>query len=119
MRLCQPICSCQQSPRYFAHLIAGILHIILKVIAFSQFKIFFLIQATQLLSEAFAAGCIPVFVGPPWHSMPFADIVDYKSSAIFLNISDYTGWMDQVHSALGHITVLQLCALMPPPSIST
>ncbi len=28
-------------------------------------------QSSQRLTEAFLAGCIPVFIGPPWHSLPF------------------------------------------------
>ena len=31
--------------------------------------------STRRLSEIFLAGCIPVFVGPPYHSMPFGDTV--------------------------------------------
>ena len=29
-------------------------------------------QSSQRLTEAFLTGCIPVFLGPPWHSLPFA-----------------------------------------------
>jgi len=29
--------------------------------------------STRRLSEMFLAGCIPVFVGPPYHSMPFSE----------------------------------------------
>ena len=31
--------------------------------------------STRRLSEIFLAGCIPVFLGPPWHSMPFSETV--------------------------------------------
>ena len=31
--------------------------------------------STRRLSETFLAGCIPVFLGPPYHSMPFSDTV--------------------------------------------
>ncbi|CAL8469510.1 g9051 [Coccomyxa elongata] len=44
-------------------------------------------QSSQRLTEAFLAGCIPVFIGPPWHSLPFTQKVDYASAALFLNIS--------------------------------
>lgn len=30
-------------------------------------------QSSQRLTEAFIAGCIPVFLGPPWHTLPFAN----------------------------------------------
>ena len=29
-------------------------------------------QSSQRLTEAFIAGCIPVFLGPPWHTLPFS-----------------------------------------------
>ena len=35
-------------------------------------------QSTRRLSEVFMGGSIPVFIGPPYHSMPFADYVDYR-----------------------------------------
>ena len=31
--------------------------------------------STRRLSEIFLAGCIPVFMGPPYHSMPFSETV--------------------------------------------
>lgn len=31
--------------------------------------------STRRLSEIFLAGCIPVFLGPPYHSMPFSETV--------------------------------------------
>lgn len=32
-------------------------------------------QSSQRLTEAFLAGCIPVFIGPPWHSLPLTQKV--------------------------------------------
>ena len=32
-------------------------------------------QSSQRLTEAFLTGCIPVFVGPPWHSLPLTQLV--------------------------------------------
>lgn len=42
-------------------------------------------------SEIFMAGCIPVFLGPPYGSMPLADAggIDYKASSLFFNVSEY------------------------------
>ncbi len=31
-------------------------------------------QSSQRLTEAFLTGCIPVFVGPPWHSLPLTQM---------------------------------------------
>jgi Exostosin family len=50
-------------------------------------------QTSQHLTERYIAGCIPVFVGPPYHTMPFEKEVDYASSAVFLNVTDSAAWL--------------------------
>jgi hypothetical protein len=41
-------------------------------------------------SEIFMAGCIPVFLGPPFGSMPLAEAgIDYRASSLFFNVTDY------------------------------
>jgi hypothetical protein len=42
--------------------------------------------------ELSGAGCIPVFVGPPFHAMPFARHVDYAASSVFINLTDTRKW---------------------------
>lgn len=49
-------------------------------------------QSTRSLSEIVMAGCIPVFIGPPFHSLPLSTYVDYKMG-IFINISQQS-WID-------------------------
>ena len=39
-------------------------------------------QSSQRLTEAFLTGCIPVFIGPPWHSLPLTQ----KVSALSLSL---------------------------------
>ena len=34
------------------------------------------------------AGCIPVFVGPPYHNMPLSKYVDYKAASIVLDVKE-------------------------------
>ena len=58
-------------------------------------------QSTRRLSEIFMAGCIPVFVGPPYNSMPLAEDVHYKSIGVFFNISNYKSWLPEVRPADG------------------
>ena len=60
-------------------------------------------QSTRRLSEIFMAGCIPVFVGPPYNSMPLAEDVHYKSIGVFFNISNYKSWLPEVRPADGAI----------------
>ena len=38
-------------------------------------------------------GCIPVFLGPPYNSMPLAYDVDYASIGVHFNITDTSGWL--------------------------
>ena len=40
-------------------------------------------QSSRRLTEVMLTGCIPVFVGPPWHAMPLADSVPWKTFAMF------------------------------------
>ncbi|EFN52330.1 hypothetical protein CHLNCDRAFT_54573 [Chlorella variabilis] len=47
------------------------------------------------LSEAILSGCIPVFIGPPWHEIPFhRGEVDWASMAVFLNITSEPSWLE-------------------------
>jgi hypothetical protein len=38
-------------------------------------------------------GCIPVFIGPPYHAMPFEKEIDYVSSALFINVTNSSSWL--------------------------
>ena len=49
--------------------------------------------STRRLSEIMLAACIPVFVGPPYHSMPFHHSIDWAAAGVFFNISDYKSWL--------------------------
>ena len=44
--------------------------------------------SSRRLAEIMLAGCIPVFVGPPYHNMPLSDFVDYRAASIFLNVEE-------------------------------
>ncbi len=52
-------------------------------------------QTSQHLTERYIAGCIPVFVGPPYHTMAFEKEVNYASSAIFLNVTESRAWLKE------------------------
>ena len=51
--------------------------------------------STRRLGESMLAGCVPVFVGPPYHSMPMSGFVPYDDLAIVYNISQYSSWLDK------------------------
>ena len=50
--------------------------------------------STRRLSEIMLANCIPVFAGPPYHSMPFHESIDWSAAGVFFNISSYSSWLD-------------------------
>ena len=64
-------------------------------------------QSTRRLSEIFLAGCIPVFLGPPYNTMPFADDIHYKSVGVFFNITSYKEWLPKVGQPVLHL--FKLC----------
>ena len=41
------------------------------------------------------AGCIPVFIGPPWHALPLGHVIDWGSVALFFKISGPRPWLRQ------------------------
>ncbi len=45
--------------------------------------------SSRRLTETVLAGCIPVFVGPPWHSMPLAFRLDYSRFALFIELEEF------------------------------
>ena len=40
--------------------------------------------SSRRLTDAVLAGCIPVFIGPPWHEMPLAGHLNYSAFAVFV-----------------------------------
>ncbi|KAI8107132.1 hypothetical protein M9434_001777 [Picochlorum sp. BPE23] len=47
-------------------------------------------QATTQLPLAVQQGCIPVFLGPPFHAMPMVLDVEYSNIALFIHMVDHT-----------------------------
>ena len=41
--------------------------------------------SSRRLTDVVLSGCIPVFIGPPWHAMPLARHLDYTAFAVFVN----------------------------------
>lgn len=89
------VCACAQCPGHASHA---------ELMEALQKSVFCLLptgdtQSSRRLTEIILAGCIPVFVGPPYHSLPFAQDVDYKSFAVFFNVTSLeslrTWWHDQ------------------------
>ena len=47
--------------------------------------------SARRIGEIFMAGCIPVFLGPPYGSMPLAEEggIDYRAAGLFYNVKEY------------------------------
>ena len=45
--------------------------------------------SSRRLSDIMISGCIPVFLGKPWHSMPFASTLNYKDFALFFQLDEF------------------------------
>jgi len=57
-------------------------------------------QSSRRLSEVILSGCIPVFIGPPFHTLPLARDVDYRSMAMFFSIRS-ASWFNE--SSANHL----------------
>ena len=44
-------------------------------------------SSSRRLTDSMLAKCIPVFIGPPFHTLPLTDVVDYASFGLFLNVT--------------------------------
>lgn len=51
------------------------------------------VQSSRRLSEVVLAGCIPVFIGSPFHTLPLASHINYAAMGVFINVSQST-WID-------------------------
>ncbi len=51
-------------------------------------------MCSRRLTEAVLHGCIPVFIGPPWHSQPFVQELDYSLFSLFFHVKNFQQWVD-------------------------
>ena len=62
-----------------------------------------------------------VFAGPPYATMPMAEDVDYRSFSVFINITDYSGWLQdrmewEIHPTIRPYHVLNPWTWLPEVS---
>lgn len=50
-------------------------------------------QSSRRLTEVMLAMCIPVFLGPPFHTIPFASKVPYRELGVFFEMGDAELWL--------------------------
>lgn len=75
-------------------------------------------QSSQHLTERYLAGCIPVFLGPPYHAMPFEQEVDYGASAVFINVSDSAAWLGDIRMSWSYPYIPEVGPPLPRDSLS-
>ena len=66
----------------------------------------------QMLSDAL------LLAGPPYATMPMAEDVDYRAFSVFINITDYSGWLQdrmewEIHSTIRPYHVLNPWTWLP------
>ena len=49
--------------------------------------------STRRLTEVIQAGCVPTFVGPPFHARPFEAYVDYAALGVIVRIANSSSWL--------------------------
>eukprot|EP00884_Botryococcus_braunii_P004792 jgi/Botrbrau1/14313/Bobra.0287s0006.1 len=49
-------------------------------------------QTSRRLPEAVLTGCIPVFYGPPFHTIPLGDDLDYRKFSLAFNLTEPQVW---------------------------
>lgn len=79
-------CSCSRCPGHLGHAA------MLQTMAETTFCVMIAgdVQSSRRITEAILTGCIPVFIGAPFHAMPLTDVVDYASFALFFRIGNNT-----------------------------
>jgi hypothetical protein len=48
--------------------------------------------SSNLLGEVISAGCIPVFLGPPYHSAPYLPFLDYSKFSVWYRVQSTPWW---------------------------
>lgn len=59
--------------------------------------------SSRRLTDVVLSGCIPVFIGPPWHAMPLARHLDYTAFAVFVNVRSMRSVANLSHATSPHI----------------
>lgn len=44
-------------------------------------------QSSRRVSEVMLTGCVPIFIGPPWHILPFSRRIPWQEFSLFINMS--------------------------------
>lgn len=56
-------------------------------------------SSSRRLTDVILAGCVPVFIGPPWAAFPMLPHVRYQSFSVFLRVREYQKECDRTSEA--------------------
>ena len=45
--------------------------------------------SSRRITDIVLSGCIPVFLGPPYHNTPLSQWVDFPAFSIFIHVQDF------------------------------
>jgi len=63
--------------------------------------------SSRRLSEVILNGCVPVFIGPPWHTLPLRHIVPYHDFSVFIQHLPPLPWIDPDAMGCGSLPYIQ------------
>ncbi|KAL4423724.1 hypothetical protein ABPG75_001025 [Micractinium tetrahymenae] len=59
--------------------------------------------SSRRATEVILHGCLPVYVGPPFNSAPFASAIDYSKFGLVVHVGDTSGWVSTpIHERQAH-----------------
>ncbi|PNH00087.1 hypothetical protein TSOC_010611, partial [Tetrabaena socialis] len=50
-------------------------------------------SSSRRLAEVIVTGCIPVFIGPPWPTLPLRTVVQYTQFSLAFNVGNSSAWL--------------------------
>jgi hypothetical protein len=91
-------CACGICPNALATDVV-VAHMLTSVFCFMSAKD---ISASRRLTDAIVHGCIPVFVGPPFHELPFDNYFDYSEFSMSFLLQSWPQYLSPEHRGSGH-----------------
>ena len=72
-------------------------------------------QSSRRLSEVILSGCIPVFIGAPFHTLPLAQDIDWGSAAVFLQVAQTDAWINATSGNWRHNNLINMAWKLDAP----
>lgn len=73
--------------------------------------------STRRISETIVSGCIPVFVGPPWHTRPLPVHIPWDEIALFFELRNSSRWSSGGDASSDRLIRLDALQALPENAI--